>query len=155
MPGVGPRGPEIGFDRLCQVQKFDFLPLGTTKNRQNPKKTTKNVKQKNVFSGEGGGLILFAVFFLLKEGPYSGPSLLSPQRGLYGVDRGKCEGILDPLDPRDPRVVPGLRKAFLLLQVEPVDAPFRQFVFFHPLSFVGILGPIIIRHCTVHSYFCT
>ena len=44
MLGFGPRGPEIVFDRLCRGPKFDFLPLGTTKKPQNPKKTTNNVK---------------------------------------------------------------------------------------------------------------
>ena len=32
---------KIRFDRLCQGPKINFLPFGTPKNHQNPKKTQK------------------------------------------------------------------------------------------------------------------
>ena len=38
----GPKSMKIGFDRLCQGPKIDFLPFGTSKNPQNPENPRKN-----------------------------------------------------------------------------------------------------------------
>ena len=40
----GPKSMKIGFDRLCQGLKIDFLPFGTSKNHQNPENPRKNRK---------------------------------------------------------------------------------------------------------------
>ena len=37
----GPKSMKFGFDRLCQGPKINFLPFGTSKNPQNPRKSKK------------------------------------------------------------------------------------------------------------------
>ena len=45
--GFGPRGAEIGFDRLCRGLKSNSLHPGTTKTRLNPSKQKNNIQNKN------------------------------------------------------------------------------------------------------------
>ena len=73
LAGFGDGGMEIGFDQLCRGVKLKSLHPGTTITLQNREKSKKNVENPGFCGGGGGGVWdgFFAVFFLLKEGPYS------------------------------------------------------------------------------------